>query len=128
MPSDPESKRGGVTSAIYLEVLEDTLPTLWEPGLEFMQDNAKIHTAQIIKAWFIEQGILVIDWPPYLPDLNPIKHVWAQLKVWIYKYHPELLQLTGESQEVKDQLLAALQEGWEVLPEELFSKLVESIQ
>jgi hypothetical protein len=41
--------------------LEDILPTLWELGLEFIQDNAKIHTAQIIKAWFAEQGIVVVD-------------------------------------------------------------------
>jgi hypothetical protein len=28
IPGDPESKRGGVTSAVYLEVLEDMLSTL----------------------------------------------------------------------------------------------------
>lgn len=56
MPGNSDSKQGGVTSAVYLEVLKDMLPTLQEPGLEFMQDNAKIHTAKIIKAWFVEQG------------------------------------------------------------------------
>jgi hypothetical protein len=80
MPGDPDSKQEGVTSAVYLEVLEDILPTLWELGLEFMQDNAKIHTARIIKAWFAEQGIVVMDWPAYSPDLNPIEYAWAQLK------------------------------------------------
>ena len=40
MPRDPDSKRGGVTSAVYLKVIEEQLPTLWEPGLIFMQDNA----------------------------------------------------------------------------------------
>jgi hypothetical protein len=74
MPGDPDSKRGGVTSVVYLEVLEDILPTLWEPGLEFMQDNAKIHTAKVIKTWFAEQRIVVVKWPPYSPDLNPIEH------------------------------------------------------
>jgi hypothetical protein len=49
MPSDPEAKRDRVTSAVYLEILEDELPTLWEPGLLFMQDNASIHTAGLIK-------------------------------------------------------------------------------
>jgi hypothetical protein len=44
MPGNPDSKRGGVISAVYLEILENILPTLWEPGLEFMQDNAKVHT------------------------------------------------------------------------------------
>ena len=75
MPGDPDSKRGGVTSAVYLEILEDILSTLWELGLEFMQDNAKIYTARIIKAWFAKQGITVVEWPLYSPDLNPIEHV-----------------------------------------------------
>jgi len=61
MPGDPESKHGGVTSAIYLEVLEDQLPTLWEPGLAFMQDNTSIHTAKIIGLWFKEQRIELVD-------------------------------------------------------------------
>jgi hypothetical protein len=46
---DPDSKKGGVTLAVYFEVLEDILSTLWESGLEFMQDNARIHTVKIIK-------------------------------------------------------------------------------
>ena len=28
MSGDPDSKRGGVTSAVYLEVIEEQLPTL----------------------------------------------------------------------------------------------------
>ena len=38
-----------------------------------MQDNASIYTAQKVKDWFIEQRVWYIDWPPYSPDLNPIK-------------------------------------------------------
>jgi transposase len=62
-----------------------------------MQDNAKIYTAQIIKAWFAEQGIVVAEWPPYSPNFNPIEHVWAQLKTWVYKYHLELLKLVRDN-------------------------------
>jgi hypothetical protein len=39
-----------------------------------MQDKASIYTAKAVKAWFKEQGILVKDWPPYSPDMNPIEH------------------------------------------------------
>jgi DDE superfamily endonuclease len=93
-----------------------------------MQDNASIHTAKVITNWFKEQGIEVVEWPPISPDLNLIEYVWACLKDWIYQYYPELLKLKGESQEVKDQFFAALQEGWEALLEELFENLVESMK
>ena len=49
MPDDPDSKRGEITSAVYLEVIEEQLPTLWEPSLIFMQNDASIHIAHIIR-------------------------------------------------------------------------------
>ena len=36
MPGDPDSKREGITSAVYLEILEEQMPTLWKPGLIYM--------------------------------------------------------------------------------------------
>jgi hypothetical protein len=44
-----------------------------------MQDNASIFTARIVKDWLKEQGIEVLNWPPYSPDLNPIEHAWKRL-------------------------------------------------
>ena len=128
MPGDPDSKRGGVTSVIYIEVLEEQLPTLWEPGLFFMQDNAPIHTAHIIKNWFKDNEIDVVEWPPYSPDLNPIEHVWRHLKEWVNEHHPELPALTGDENMIKECLVRALQEGWAALKDELFEKLAVSME
>jgi transposase len=72
---DFESKKHGYSAKSYLEVLEDQLPTCWEPGLIFMQDNASIHTAKVVKKWFKDIGIPLLDWPPYSPDLNLIEQV-----------------------------------------------------
>ena len=72
-----------------------------------MQDNAPIHTAKKVTDWFKERGILVLDWAPYSPDLNLIKHVWAWIKEWIHKNHPELKEM-GESQEAYDALARAI--------------------
>jgi hypothetical protein len=37
------------------------MPRVWEPGMTFMQDNARIYTAKKIKQWFKDEGILVMD-------------------------------------------------------------------
>jgi hypothetical protein len=41
----------------------------------FMQDNASIHIVQLIKDWFKDNAIPVLEWPPYSLDLNLIKMV-----------------------------------------------------
>ena len=80
MPGNSDAKQEGVTSAVYLEVLEEQMSTLWEPGLIYMQDEASIHTAHIIKKWLADNEIEVIDWFLYSSDLNSIEHIWRHLK------------------------------------------------
>lgn len=35
-----------------------------------------------------------MDWPPRLPDLNPIENVWKLLKAEIHRLYPNLWELT----------------------------------
>jgi hypothetical protein len=44
----------------------------------------------------------------------------------MWKYYLELLNLKGKSQDTKDTILKALQEGWEAI-EEFFEKLIKNI-
>ena len=56
-----------------------------------MQDNASIHTAGVVAIWLRDHFIpQLLNWPPYSPNLNPIKHLWARLKEMIYERYPEL--------------------------------------
>lgn len=127
MARDPESRRGGYSTNSYLQVLDDQLPRLWQPGLIFMQDNAPIHTAHRVRNWFNTQGIPRLNHPPYSPDLNPIEHVWRKLKEVVYQLHPELIGVTGETQQDIDNLINAILEAWEAIPGGFFEAVSRSM-
>lgn len=41
-----------------------------------MQDNARPHTAHVVRNYLAEAGNSVIAWPAGSPDFNSIKHIW----------------------------------------------------
>ena len=61
MSDDSEAKQKEVISAVYLKVLKEQMSTLWESDLIYMQNEASIHTACIIKKWLADNEIEVID-------------------------------------------------------------------
>jgi len=122
MERDTKAAKGGYSAESYLKVLEEQIPRIWEPGLIFMQDNAPIHKAKIITKFLEENGVKVLKWPPYSPDLNPIEHLWFLLKEMVYKVNPDIEKLTGDK-EIKEALGKALKEAWELIPEKRFKVL-----
>ena len=127
MEGDPTSPRGGVTARKYIEVLEEYLPTILNPDSIFMQDGAGIHRAHLVRDWFVEQDIELMDWPPYSPDLNPIENLWKRLKDEIIRAHPELVSM-GNSDTAMDHLIECAREAWESLAEGMLNKLAEGMQ
>ncbi|GFV40922.1 transposable element Tc3 transposase [Trichonephila clavipes] len=45
----------------------------------FMDDNARSYRANIVDECHQLKDITRMDWPAYLPNLNPIEHVWDML-------------------------------------------------
>ena len=127
MERDEAAPRGGYSSASYLAVLNNNLPTMWEPGLIFMQDNASIHTAAVVNQFFIDMGIPRLEWPPISPDMNPIEHAWPYLKALVHQLRPDLVNM-GTSTHAYKELIETISKAWELLTNDLFTKLIASMQ
>ena len=57
----------------------------------FQQDNARAHSARLTMNFFNQNGVQVLPWPAFSPELNPIKHLWDQLGKRVYsRCHPPI--------------------------------------
>ena len=116
----------GVTGKIILEVAyKPYLPYLLDdhPLRVFMQANARTHTIPETMAWFAEKEYTIMKWPPYSPDLNPIEMVWKRIKNTVAIKHPELATMKDSDNSIKDAIVEAVIEAWEVLDEEWLWRL-----
>ena len=130
LQGDPESKGGGVTGWVILEcTLKKILPQILDghPDLIFMQNGAKVHQRKELVAWLKEKGYKVMVQPPYSPDLNPIEHVWAELKKLVYKLHPELYTMEGPEDVIVEKIKGAVYEAWEQISNRFLYSLIDSM-
>lgn len=115
---------GRMTSDLYIEnILQDhVLPYVGHVGYErfiLMHDNARPHAAGIVTNYLDEVQIQRLDWPPYSPDLNPIEHMWEQLKRRIRRRNPVPSTI--------EQLRFAAQYEWNAIPQEYIQTLLSSM-
>ena len=82
------------------------------------QDGATCHTAKIVGQYLDNKNIAYIKpWPGNSPDLNPIEHVWAEMK--------RLLRDRDTSSIPK--LEAQLQDIWKNLDRDYLKRLIDSV-
>ena len=55
------------------------VPTL-KPGDIVVMDNLSSHKNRRAREWIEAVGAVVMDLPPYSPDLNPIEKMWSKIK------------------------------------------------
>lgn len=127
MDRDEESPRGGCSADSYIEMIADQLPQFYRPDLWFMQDNFPLHTAQRTRAWLAQNNINWIqDWPPYSPDLNPIKHIQARLRDELIKYKNGHGDIQGNDEAAIEAIKTALGRAWDDVLEEYMDSCFRS--
>ena len=124
---DWESKKHSYSVNSYIYVLEENLEGIYKPGMIFMQDNAKIHTAGKTTKWFENHGIVLMDFPTYSPDLNPIEQLWFELKQLVNVLDPQLKTVKAGEDELRERLTAAVERAWLLISPERIRGLVESM-
>lgn len=116
--------QGSMTARRYIvEVLEvHVVPYADFIGERFtlMHDNARAHTAIIVRNFLQEVGISVMQWPAKSPDLNPIEHLWDHLKRKVRSRDPAPTTL----QELEEAVI----EEWALIPQEEVVKLIRSMR
>ena len=104
---------------LFVSILDQTLvPFVREvhpDGHRFQQDNDPKHCSHLARQFYEEKGINWWPTPPELPDLNPIKNLWHELKKYIWRV---------SKSKSKKELIMGINAFWETVSVERCQKYI----
>ena len=129
---------GTVKTQVYINMLADVfLPFIDALNADditdivFQQDNASPHVAKktmkFLENAAQEHGFTIMTWPPNSPDMNPIEHVWAHLKLELHRRYPNTKYLRGSPDAIRRILRERLMEIWWQIGEGVLRDLIDSM-
>lgn len=83
----------------------------------YYQDNDPKHTSGLVQNWLFNQGIQLIDAPPYSGDLNPMENLWSDLN----------RRVESRFAHTMDELKQVIVEEWNNTSALMLSKLIASM-
>lgn len=92
-----------------------------ETGKEqiFQHDNDPKHCSKVVKAYLSNKQVVVLNWTSQSPDLNPIEHLWRQIKLQIYERSDKAGSL--------DEVFQIAKEEWGKISADFIHRLIESM-
>jgi len=114
--------QGNLTARRYVDEMlrPAAVPCIQQHNLTLQQDNARSHAARLTQDFLQAQGVDVLPWPAYSPDLSPIEHLWDHLDRRVRSHDPPPQTLPA--------LRQALQEEWDNFPQPKIRRLISSMR
>lgn len=81
----PMEYDGYTNTQVFITWVKHFLCKELRPGQYVIMDNASFHKSHQVKELIEAVGCKLLYLPAYSPDMNPIEHVWANLKRLIRK-------------------------------------------
>ena len=83
----------------------------------FQQDNATCHTFKLVREWFTEEKIAVMELPAQSPNLNLIENLWDEIKAKAQEQNPRSV----------NELWPAVENAWDAFPIAQVTNLIGSM-